>query len=284
MKIDKLTALALLLCAALSAGCASKMLYYPTRTVYSKPPSKGAGYEEVTFKSKDGTALNGWFVPAKGKAKGTVIHFHGNAQNLTAHFSFVSWLPAAGFNVFIFDYRGYGKSAGSPDRKGVYEDSCAALRYIRSRKDIDADQILVLGQSLGGANALAALQGAGAAGVKAVAIDSTFYSYRVIVRDKIQQIPILGLLRWPLSFLIISNSKSPASTIQKLPPVPVLIFHGEADAIIPYRHGKLLFEKAEEPKELVTVPKGRHTDALVIRDPTYRKRLVEFFESNLEKQ
>jgi fermentation-respiration switch protein FrsA (DUF1100 family) len=268
--------------ALLCSGCASSMLYYPSRHVYGNPSERALRHEEVSFRSKDGTVLSGWFIPAVGVPKGTVIHFHGNAQNMTAHVSFVSWLPRENFNVFVFDYRGYGKSGGEPDRKGVYEDSCAALNYLRSREEVDSERILIFGQSLGGANALAALHGTGAKGVQAVAIDSTFYSYRLIARDKIKHIPVLRLLRWPLSFLVISNAKSPASTIDQLPPIPVMILHGTDDAVIPFRHGQKLFDKATHPKQLIAVPNGHHTDALVREDPIYRRALVDFFEKALE--
>lgn len=117
--MKKIAILALLL---LSSGCASRFLYYPDHRVYQTPQRKGLRCEEVNFVSHDGTALTGWFVPATGKAIGTVIHFHGNAQNMTAHFSFVDWLPEEGFNVFTFDYRGYGRSAGAPERQGVFDD------------------------------------------------------------------------------------------------------------------------------------------------------------------
>ena len=263
-------------------GCASRLLYYPTDRDYGRPSDAGLRYEEVTFPSRDGTRLSGWFVPAVGMPKGTVLHFHGNAQNMTAHFSFVSWLPREGFNVFVFDYRGYGKSEGRPGRKGVHEDSCAALAYLRSRSDIDTGRILVLGQSLGGANALAAIHSEGADGIRAVALDSAFYSYRLIVRDTIKHIPVLSLLRWPLSFVVISNAKSPSSTIGQLQPIPVLIFHGTDDPVVPFRHGRLLFERAEEPRTLVTIPSGGHTDAFIRQDPVFRKQLVDFFESVLD--
>jgi len=98
-------------------GCVGGLFYQPDRKIYDTPDRHGLKYEEVSFQSKDGTGLSGWFVPAVGKPKGTVIHFHGNAQNMTAHFGFVSWLPEQGFNLFVFDYRGYGKSAGKPDRR-----------------------------------------------------------------------------------------------------------------------------------------------------------------------
>ncbi len=177
------------LLATVRFGCANRFVYYPSREDYGTPADVGLRYEEVTFHSADGTALSGWFVPALGRAEGTVVQFHGNAQNMTAHFSYVSWLPQEGFNVFVFDYRGYGKSAGSPSREGVYEDCLAALGYVRSRPDVDPDRTLVLGQSLGGANAIAVLGSGGAPRVRAVAIDSSFYSYRLMARDVIRRVP-----------------------------------------------------------------------------------------------
>jgi fermentation-respiration switch protein FrsA (DUF1100 family) len=90
-------------------GCANGLFYYPDSRVYSTPAGAGQPFQDVWFTSRDGTKLHGWFIPAtsQGPALGTVVHFHGNAQNMTAHYAFVSWLPAEGFNVFVFDYRGY---------------------------------------------------------------------------------------------------------------------------------------------------------------------------------
>jgi fermentation-respiration switch protein FrsA (DUF1100 family) len=261
----------------LSSGCASRFLYYPDHRVYQTPQQKGLRFEEVTFASGDGTPLSGWFVPARGKAIGTVIHFHGNAQNMTAHFSYVDWLPAEGFNVFTFDYRGYGRSGGTPRRQGVYDDGVAAIRYVQARPDIDPNALFILGQSLGGANALAILGEGRYDGVRAVAVDSTFFSYRTIVRDKIGLLPVVGLARWPLSFLVISNRHSPGSVVQNLSPTPLLLIHGTADAVVPYRHAEALFKKAREPKQLWTVEGGEHTDALTTHGATYRKQLIQFF-------
>jgi fermentation-respiration switch protein FrsA (DUF1100 family) len=84
-----------------------------------------------------------------GPAKGTVVHLHGNAQNMSAHFSFTSWLPQAGFNLLIFDYRGYGKSGGTPSRAGLVLDSIAAIRYVQNRPNIAPNRVILLGQSLG---------------------------------------------------------------------------------------------------------------------------------------
>lgn len=266
----------------LASGCASRFLYYPDHKIYQTPKQKSLNYENVNFTSSDGTLLTGWFIPARGKPIGTVIHFHGNAQNMTAHFPFIDWLPAEGFNVFTFDYRGYGGSGGQPQRKGIYNDSEAAILYVQSRAGVDPNRLLIFGQSLGGANALAVLGEKHYAGIKAVAIDSTFYSYRTIVRDKIGDIPVLWIGKWPLSFFVIDNSHSPGAVIQNISPVPLVLIHGTSDRVIPYHHAEALYRKANDPKQLWTVVDGDHTDAFTAFGDAYRKRLVDFFKTALE--
>jgi hypothetical protein len=200
---------------------------------------------------------------------------------MSAHFTHVAWLPAAGFNVFVFDYRGYGQSEGRPDRKGLYLDSAAALRYIGERKDIEQDKLLVFGQSLGGANAVAALARDDAPRVRAVVLDSPFYSYRSIVRDKIALIPVLSLLRWPLSLVVTGNAYSPARSIGKLQDTPILLIHGTGDQVVPYHHSVELYEQAHEPKAFWTVEQGKHTDAMTRMDGPYRSALAEFFKKSV---
>lgn len=262
--------------------CVGRMFYQPDRIVYDTPDRHGLKYEEIFFRSKDGTRLSGWFIPAVGEPKGTVIHFHGNAQNMTAHFGFVFWLPSHGFNLFVFDYRGYGKSEGTPDRYGVYKDSLAALNYIAARPGIDHDRLLVLGQSLGGANAVAAVGSRPPGAVRAVVIDSAFASYREIVRGKIAVIPILSLLRTPLSYLLIGNALSPDTVIATIAPTPLLIIHGTSDSVVPYTHGKRLFELAREPKQFWTIEGGEHAEAFADPGSAYCQRLVAFFDEALK--
>lgn len=257
------------------------MFYYPDRTIYDTPDRHGLKYEEVSFPSRDGTRLSGWFIPAVGKPRGTVIHFHGNAQNMTAHFGFVSWLPSRGFNLFVFDYRGYGKSAGSAGRRGVYQDSLAALDYVSTRPDIDQKRLLVLGQSLGGANAIAALAARLSGGIRAVAIDSAFASYRGMVRDKIAEMPFLSFFKGPLSRLLIGNDYSADAVIASIAPTPLLIIHGTKDSVVPYSHGQRLFELAREPKQFWTIEGADHTEAFADSTSEYCTRLVAFFDAAL---
>jgi len=117
-----------------------------------------------------------------------------------------------------------------------------------------------------------------------MAIDSAFASYRDIVRDKIANIPILSLLRTPLSYLLIGNSFSPDAIVTSISPTPLLIIHGTADPVVPYSHGKRLFERAREPKQLWTIEGGDHTEAFADASSVYRQRLAAFFDESLKRQ
>jgi len=255
------------------------LFYYPDSMLYDTPARAGLDYEKVFFDSADGTRLSGWFIPAAGlanprSAKGTVVHFHGNAQNMTAHWNFVDWLPARGFNLFVFDYRGYGESNGKPEPKGVFEDSVAALEYVRSRPDVDGGRLLVFGQSLGGTTAIAAA-GASPKGVRAVAAEAPFYSYSKIAND---HFPGAGRLAESV------DRYSASEYVAALSPIPLLLLHGTADQVVPYPHSPALLEKAGEPKRLVTIEGGEHVDTF---SPRYRMRyhdeLAAFFDQALAR-
>lgn len=268
------------LVAFFATGCANGLFYHPDNRLYQTP---AIPYEEVTFRSADGTLLTGWFVPAlRLPALGTVIHFHGNAANISNHYGFVDWIPEAGFNLFTFDYRGYGDSGGHPDRQGVFEDSVAALRYVAARKEVDPDRLIAFGQSLGGANAVAAAAATPEVPLKGVVVDSSFYAYRSIARSKIGLIPVLGWFKGPLSRLAVTDAHSPGPVIGTLSPTPVLILHGTRDRVVPFEEGCMLFDAAAQPKEMWAIEGGRHTDALTTHKALYRQRLAARLRSLVE--
>ncbi|MDR0770279.1 MAG: alpha/beta hydrolase [Burkholderiales bacterium] len=264
-------------------GCVlDDAFYYPSKTDHGNPGQDGLKYETVRFTSRDGTSLSGWFLPATDvsdprNAKATVVHVHGNAENISAHWPLVGWLPSRGYNVFLFDYRGFGHSAGTPTPKGVFEDTQSAFDYVRTRADVDPEKLLVFGQSLGGSNAIAAVGAGNRAGIRAIAVEGTFYSYAAIANDK-----LFG------AGSLTNNDYSANRHIGKLPPIPLLLIHGTDDAIVPYRHSERLFAVAGEPKQLVLIPGGGHIDATTPRfGNTYRDLLVTFFDealANAEKK
>ena len=256
------------------SSCAKQAFYYPDHTDYGSPAQSGLPYENVSFQSADGTRLHGWFVPARGvadakQARATIIHFHGNAQNLTAHWQAVKWLPEHGYNVFLFDYRGYGQSAGEPNPEGLFADSNAALDYVRSRPDVNPERLLVFGQSLGGTNAIAVVGAGNKAGVRAVAIESTFSSYSSIANDKL-----------PGAGILVGNRYSARRFVAQISPIPLLLMHGTADQVIPAKHSQILFELAQEPKQLVIIPNGTHLGLSGLGG--YETQLLDFFNRHSE--
>ncbi|MBI4423003.1 MAG: alpha/beta hydrolase [Elusimicrobia bacterium] len=269
--------LATLLACGFAAGC-TNVFFQPSRRGFYRPENFGAKYEVVYFHSGDDTLLTGLFFPAgEDGAKGTVVHFHGNGQNMTTHFLGSYWLAKASFNVFVFDYRGYGASEGKPSVEGAVSDGVAALDYVRSRPDVDPKRVVAFGQSLGAAFALAAVVRR-PEGVRAVVLESPFSSFRSIARSKLKLIPVLGWLRWPLAWLLVSDRHNPSVSVERLA-CPLLVVHGDVDQVVPLGEGQALFGKAREPKLLWTVPGGGHTEAFTRLGFEYQERLRAYLES-----
>ena len=262
-------------------GC-NRLFYHPTPDILITPQRLNYAYEEVAFKSLDGTALHGWFIPGRGSIRGTVILYHGNAENISNHYGAVYWLPDEGYNVFLFDYRGYGKSDGVPSREGIQEDGIAALEYIRIRGDVAPHPIIIYGQSLGGAVAVATVATQKQDGIGAVILESSFTGYRNSAREKLGSLWLTWPLQWPLSFLI-SNEYSPIEVIGALSPIPLLIVHGDSDEVITKHHSETLFMAAKEPKTLWIIPGGHHIDAFSPSHPGNRRKLMEFLDQNLKR-
>lgn len=283
----RMLAASIVLAAIGIGGCgqSNRLFYWPNDLVYNNPADEGRTFENVYFQSADGTRLHGWFLPAQTRpagAKGTVIYFHGNAQNLTAHYEFVSWLPARGYNLFLFDYRGFGQSEGEPTREGTFQDSVAALGYITSREDQKGVPLVVFGQSLGGALSLAALGETDPKLVRGIALESTFYSYQGVAQSHLASIWWLWLVQWPLAHWLVTDDHSPSHSLANLKGVPLLVIHGDADEIVPYSQGTALFEHAGEPKRFIRVPGGSHcggTGSFRTKEAQqYRQELVKFFD------
>jgi fermentation-respiration switch protein FrsA (DUF1100 family) len=144
---------------------------------------------------------------------------------------------------------------------------------VRTRADVDAAKLVVVGQSLGGANAIAVLGAGNRAGVKAVVIDSAFASYSSIASDK-----------FPGAGRLLDDTYSAERYVAAIAPVPLLLLHGTADRVIGHHHGRRLFEKAGEPKRFVSIPDGAHLDALSGRHGTrYHDMVLQFIELALAR-
>ena len=272
-------ALAAALLLSLALGACAPMFFHPARELAAPPELAEGSQEEVFFPSTDGVRLHGWILRPLGPPKGTVLFFHGNAENMSTHVNAVLWLVKAGYLVFAFDYRGYGSSDGTPDIFGVNRDGVAALEFVFRIRGGEGCGVVVFGQSLGGAIATYAVANSPRRGeVKALFVDSAFAGYRRIVRDKLIAGIVTLPLAWPASWTV-EDGYSPERWIGSVAPVPVVVIHGTKDAVVPFSHGERLYRLAGQPKGFWKVEGGGHATALLL--PDVRARLLGFLESVL---
>ncbi len=257
-----------------------RLFYHPTSAVHGHPEDFELEYESVEFTS-DGNLLHGWFFPAKNAAKGTVVHCHGNAANITGHFKYVSWMPSHNWNVLCFDYQGYGLSTGKPSRQGTIDDTHAAIDYVLKRRDVDTGKIALFGQSLGGAVAI--VVAAARNDLKGVAVEGAFASYQqeAVYASK------NNLLLWGAASLfgstLISPGLDPIDYVAAIAPTPTFFISGTADTICDPQQTINLHTTAGEPKSLWVIESGSHTGALTETNGEGIRRLDHFLSQCVAK-
>lgn len=265
---------ALLFATLLLSGCTS-LIFQPMQMMVRTPADVGLAYRDLYFEADDGPVLHGWFLPATD-ARGTVLLLHGNAENISTHLGSVWWLPAAGYHVVLYDYRGYGLSSGEASLAGMLPDFEAAVRKTRQLPETQGKPLFVFGQSLGGAVAISAVARSPQRDhIAGLIVEGAFADYRQITREKLAEFWLTWPLQWPLS-LTIDNRYRPLDDIRRISPIPLLVIHGDADIIIPSHHATSLYEAAGEPRELWQLPGAAHIDAFT--RPEYRQRLVDYLD------
>lgn len=243
------------------------LFYLPTRDEPQTPAQWNFAYEDVRFQSADGTPLHGWFLPARAAGpKATVVFSHGNSGSLGHHLGFVMWLVEAGYHVFMYDYRGFGKSGGVVERRGMIEDVQAAFQYAATRRDVGATQLVSYGHSMGGAKSITALSEKRPKELRAVITDGTFACYQDMAR----------IFAGDLGANLTTNDWSPVDHVAGLAPLPLLIVHGENDEVVPFSQAVRLHEKAIDPKTFFNVAQGRHGDALLRNNGAYRRKMLDW--------
>jgi fermentation-respiration switch protein FrsA (DUF1100 family) len=276
-----LLALGLATLLATTTGCVERLFFQPDQQVYTTPAQFGLSAQDLYFNAPDGSRLHGWWLPAQlapgAQAKGTVLHLHGNAANVSNHLPAVAWLPAQGWHVLTFDYRGFGQSQGRPTLDGVVEDAQAALNALRQQPGVDPKRIVVFGQSLGGATALRLLA-QDSAGVVGAVIDSAFASYRGIAREAAAKSALLGAVAPAGVKLLPGPEKDPVTAAAKVS-VPTLLIHGTADRIVDHQNSYQLavalnaLSPPDRPPEVLELRDGQHIEAM--RRPEIRSAVLE---------
>lgn len=237
-------------------------IYRPQRELVTQPDAHGYAYEDVFVRSADGVRLHGWFV-FNPRARGTLIYCHGNTGNISHCMDTLALLHRLGFSVLLFDYRGYGRSEGSPDEHGMYLDVEAVWEYLLRERGHAPQDIVVLGRSLGGAVAswLAARHMP-----RALVIESTFTSLPAVAADHHPLLPARLLTRY----------RYPVDEHLRAVRCPVLIVHSRDDETVPFTHAQRLFGIASEPRELLEIG-GRHCDGYLSSGAVYEEGLAAFF-------
>ncbi|MBA7648620.1 hypothetical protein ES703_56408 [subsurface metagenome] len=245
----------------------SHHVYYPEHIISANPSNIGLEFESVSFETENGVTLSGWYVPREN-ARGVILFCHGNAGNISHRLESIRIFNQLGLDVFIFDYRGYGQSEGKPSEQGTYEDASAAWRYLTQQRQVNPNEIIVFGRSLGGAVAswLAQSHSPGA-----LILESTFTSLPDIAASLYPYLPVRLLLRFKYN------------TAEYLGKVncPVLIVHSRDDEIMPFSHGRRLFEMASEPRKFLEIS-GTHNEGFITSGKDYEKGLNAFISEHIE--
>lgn len=272
-----------ILLAVLLSGC-TNLFFQPQTTLFDSPDRYGIKYQVEQLRAADGTRLTAWYFPARqapggGAAKGTILFLHGNGENISTHFRSIAWLPAEGYNVLGLDYRGYGTSEGAPSLPGAEADIDAAMKSLLDHPGVDPHRIVIFGQSLGGALAIYyAAHTSYRANIRAVVIDSAFYDYRRIAREKLAGTKLTWAFQW-LPWLVIDDDYSPRDAVAGISPLPLLLIQGDSDRVVPPHNINDLFARAREPKQMWVVPGADHLQALQSAD--LRKKLVEYLDRHV---
>ena len=245
----------------------SHYVYYPERFLSADPASIGVYFESVSFETRDGVRLSGWYVPREN-ARGVVLFCHGNAGNISHRLEAIQIFHRLGLGNFIFDYRGYGHSEGKPAEQGTYEDAEAAWQYLVKERQVDPNEIIIFGRSLGGA---VASQLAQSHTPGALIVESTFTSLPDIAATLYPYLPVRLLLRFKYDT---------AGYIAKVD-CPVLVVHSRDDEIMPFGHGQRLFEVAKEPKKFLEIT-GTHNEGFITSGKRYEEGLNTFISEYLE--
>ncbi len=242
-----------------------KLIFHPSAEIVQIPTHVGLEFEDLFFTTTDDVRLHGWFIPHRD-ASATMVWFHGNAGNISHRIDNIKRLhDKIKINIFIFDYRGYGRSAGWPSEQGTYEDGAAALALLVKQRLINAKALVLFGRSLGAA---VAAEMAGRFECRGLILESPFMSIREMARTVIPVLPLGHLVRTRYDVM---------EKIRKVK-VPLLVLHGDRDDVVPYEQGRKVFAAANHPKEFYSIAGADHNNTYLVGGEAYFQRLRSFVQ------
>jgi fermentation-respiration switch protein FrsA (DUF1100 family) len=240
------------------------IVFFPDPELVGTPANFGLMFEDAFFEAEDGVRLHGWWVPRAGGP--VLLWFHGNAGNISHRLENIKLLhDLVGVQVFIFDYREYGRSQGRISREGTFRDAAAAYHYVTGTRGVPTPEVVLFGRSLGTALATdLAIQKP----CRALILESAFTNSS-------------DMAKMMAPFLFDWRPKVPYDNLGKIDKVkvPVLVIHGSHDEIIPVDMGRRVFAAANSPKDLYIIPGAHHNDTYVVGGQAYFQRLKAFIFS-----
>ena len=222
----------------------------------------GLPLEEVWLPVDETVTVFGWFVDA-GPGHPVLLWCHGNAGNISHRLANMGELYRRGLSIFIFDYRGYGRSTGFPSEAGFYLDALTAFDYLQHQRRIPPTRIMMFGRSLGGAVAAeVGIQRAPAG----LILEGTFPSIQAMADQHYLGLPA----RWFVN--VEFNLAQKAAQLA----IPLLVMHGALDSIVPVALGRQVFDAAREPKRWHEVPGAEHNDVPYVGGDAYYRVILDF--------
>jgi len=269
----------LLLVVSLLASC-THLLFYPGKHKPLHEETSQFQTEKIRFDVEHNVALDGLLVRSSSiNSMGAVLFLHGNSGDIGSNLHHVLWLADCGYDVLMVDYRGYGLSEGSPNLSENLSDIAYVLAWFNERYH-KAERRVLMAHSLGASMSAYVLadQPQLRSKLNGIILIGGFSAYRTIMRDAMEKSFWISWLRYPMA-LGMPEDYDPIKLIDRLSPTPLMIIHGIADPVVPYRHGQRLFERAANPKVLVSYV-GLHNDAL--EDEERRRWVLEFMRNNTQ--
>ena len=264
IKILRIIVLSMLLIVLALYFGGNYLIFFPQKYPIGDWYTDGFNLEDHTFVTVDNVKLHGWFFPGE-EGKQTILYCHGNAGNITTRLDRAKFLQQKGFSVFLFDYRGFGKSEGTPSEKGLYKDAEAAYDYLVSNKGVK--NIIFFGESLGAAVTIYLVDKREA---KGMILEAPFLS----IAEMSKKVFGFKLPKFILSSTFPSNKRIPKTDI------PLLVIHGTNDKVIPFSHGKEIYNLSPAKiKEFFPIENAGHNDTYYVAGYNkYYGKIDEFIQ------
>lgn len=246
-----------------------RLLYFPDDYFFTDPAASDLEFEDFELEVGPESTVTGWVVRTAEDAP-WVLHFHGNAGNISHRVDHLKLFHTLGFNGVVFDYRGYGRSKGVPSEAGLVADGKAVVEYLENDLGVDRDKLVYFGESLGG-------------GV-AAALSETEPPRALILKSTFTSVPDLAAELYP--FLPARRlSRTQFATKDRITEFlfPILVIHGRPDRVVPFEHGQRLFQLANPPKEFFPTNRDHNTSPMAF-GPDFRETIKKFVQSAMPEE